>query len=560
MRTTWWLTVVGALALAAPAARAEVPRLLTQQGRLLDGNDVPVTGELEVTFTLYAFPSAPFHGEDTQFWTGKKTVKVSSGVYATVLGDDATNPLPASVFAGPDRFLGVKIGGGAELSPRLQLTSVPFAFVAGDALTLGGEAPDHYWKKSEQVEAATLGGNRPEVFATKAAQDATLASLAATQTDLAATKTDLAATTADLGTTKTDLAATKTDLGTTKTDLAATRQNLGANYLTTASAQTAYDARYLNSGTDDATTGALSVGKDLTVGGRLAGASASFTGPVAVGAPTDPSHAAPRSYVDAARYGAGFYESESLPTIAAAGKVVSDPLASGGSARTGGNGADYLQYGPYTTEQPPGQYVAFFRLRGSGAATIDVYASGGAALGVIAARTVAVGAAYAEHGLRFTKTDAGDQLEFRVYNAPSTVFADYVRVVRDSPVGPDLRYTTLASVNPANSSTTYNASVLDIDVTAPSTIDASAMVLARSTGATVAFYEYVCVLNRDTNAETCGSTMGTRSPGPGEQWYQGAGFLVLSVDAGHYRVRLKQSCESSCALNDGALRAYVWPR
>lgn len=171
--------MLASAALAGPALAA-VPRLLTQQGRLLDGADLPVSGDLELTFTVYAFPSAPFQGEDSLFWTEKKTVKVSNGVYGVVLGDTASNPLPDSVFAAENRFLGVRIGAGAELTPRLRVTSVPFAIEAGNAATLGAKKPGDYWQKSDGVEAATLGGKGPGGYwqRTDAVDAATLGSLA----------------------------------------------------------------------------------------------------------------------------------------------------------------------------------------------------------------------------------------------------------------------------------------------------------------------------------------------------------------------------------------------
>ena len=53
-------------------------------------------------------------------------------VLVTVLGG-STNPLDATVFSGGMAYLTLSVDGGAEMSPRHQLTSVPYAQIAGVA-------------------------------------------------------------------------------------------------------------------------------------------------------------------------------------------------------------------------------------------------------------------------------------------------------------------------------------------------------------------------------------------------------------------------------------------
>lgn len=82
------------------------------QGRLLKKDGSPQTGEKKVTFTLYVDEQG---GEP--LWTETQRVVLTGGGYYTVtLG--AKKGLPASVFQGESRWLGVRAEGGEELARR----------------------------------------------------------------------------------------------------------------------------------------------------------------------------------------------------------------------------------------------------------------------------------------------------------------------------------------------------------------------------------------------------------------------------------------------------------
>lgn len=156
-RPTSFLLAALALALpvaalpATPAAQpANVPNTLWHQGRLLDGNDVPVDGPLDATFAIYpeGAPAAG-HAGAAALWTQKYTLKLRGGQYAVELGDAvAGTALPADLFTtAGERWLGITIGTGQELTPRLHIAMTPFARTAASALDarqLGGRAPDYY--------------------------------------------------------------------------------------------------------------------------------------------------------------------------------------------------------------------------------------------------------------------------------------------------------------------------------------------------------------------------------------------------------------------------------
>jgi hypothetical protein len=126
------------------AAAASVPGSLTQQGRLLDAAGNPVDGvALEFTFALY---TAATGAANTAIWTEKQTITPDGGYFSARLGESA--PFPATIFDGSrgTLFLGITIGTDAEMAPRQELTSVPFALLAGNALNANHAA---------QADAAT---------------------------------------------------------------------------------------------------------------------------------------------------------------------------------------------------------------------------------------------------------------------------------------------------------------------------------------------------------------------------------------------------------------------
>ena len=116
---------VAASALLAPEVNAAVPAGLTQQGRLFDKAGKPSTGSIDIVFTIYDAATG-----GASLWTEKQSVTLDDGYFSARLGD--TTAIPATVWDGTVRYLGVQVGADAEMTPREALNSVPYAIVAGE--------------------------------------------------------------------------------------------------------------------------------------------------------------------------------------------------------------------------------------------------------------------------------------------------------------------------------------------------------------------------------------------------------------------------------------------
>ncbi len=121
---------VGALPLgrAPTAPEAASTGTIAYQGRLADAAGAPLTGIYNMIFRLYtvATGGTPLW---TEQWTGSNGVRVSDGLFNVMLG--SLTPIPQSVITGHDSlFLGITVGTDDEMTPRVQLGSVPFAVQA----------------------------------------------------------------------------------------------------------------------------------------------------------------------------------------------------------------------------------------------------------------------------------------------------------------------------------------------------------------------------------------------------------------------------------------------
>ncbi len=114
---------IGLVALLLPAlAAAQVPAKLAYQGRLLRTDGTPEEGIVKMTFAIFAEAAG-----GTALWTEELNLALTSGYYATTLGD--LTAFPAKLFDGTERFLEVALPSG-PLSPRQRTTSVPYALMA----------------------------------------------------------------------------------------------------------------------------------------------------------------------------------------------------------------------------------------------------------------------------------------------------------------------------------------------------------------------------------------------------------------------------------------------
>lgn len=128
-----WMGVnqVRAAAIQASAALNTSLDTITYQGRLTDAGGTPLSGTYVMTFRLYdvATDGTALWSE---YWTGANSVEVTRGLFSVRLG--SLTAIPTAVITGTNSlWLGITIGTDAEMTPRVQLGSVPYAFQASHA-------------------------------------------------------------------------------------------------------------------------------------------------------------------------------------------------------------------------------------------------------------------------------------------------------------------------------------------------------------------------------------------------------------------------------------------
>ena len=100
---------------------------ISYQGHLTNPSGTPVSATVPMNFNLYAAPTG-----GTAAWTeqrsGGNAVPVSNGLFNVALG--SVTPIPVSLLSAP-LWLGISVNGDAEMTPREQLASVPYAVIAG---------------------------------------------------------------------------------------------------------------------------------------------------------------------------------------------------------------------------------------------------------------------------------------------------------------------------------------------------------------------------------------------------------------------------------------------
>ncbi len=105
---------------------ADIPPIINYQGYLADKNGIPVTGPLQMTFSIYDVPEGGI-----PLWTETQNVVVSKGLYSAILG--SSNALTADITASSLLHFGVKVGDDAEMVPRQRLASSVFSLKAAIA-------------------------------------------------------------------------------------------------------------------------------------------------------------------------------------------------------------------------------------------------------------------------------------------------------------------------------------------------------------------------------------------------------------------------------------------
>jgi len=154
MKRLLLIGLLACFAAGAPWADTAVPPLVNYQGLLTDENGAAIPdGMKKLEFNLYDAPLAGNRVWGPQIFDD---VPVVGGRFNVILGQwDAANPQRdlSSAFAGDARFLGIKVANGAELAPRQQILSAPYALHTVNAT--------HADNATQAASAATLNGKAP---------------------------------------------------------------------------------------------------------------------------------------------------------------------------------------------------------------------------------------------------------------------------------------------------------------------------------------------------------------------------------------------------------------
>jgi hypothetical protein len=152
------------IAPAQQAASTTVPSLIRYGGALKDAQGVPLASTATgVTFAVYKQQDG-----GASVWMETQSVATdASGNYSVLLGSTTANGLPADLFSQEEqRWLGVQVEGQAE-QPRVLLVSVPYAFKAHEAETLGGKSVSDF-VLANGANSAANGGNANQALPSSA--------------------------------------------------------------------------------------------------------------------------------------------------------------------------------------------------------------------------------------------------------------------------------------------------------------------------------------------------------------------------------------------------------
>jgi len=134
---------------------AQIPKTISYQGILKNADGTSVTdGTYSITFKLYDIST-----EGTPLWTEKQSLTVNAGIFNHILG--SINPL--EIPFDKQYWLGIIIGDGIELKPRMKLASSAYslnaASVADNSVT-GSKIADGNVVRSinSLTENVTLAG------------------------------------------------------------------------------------------------------------------------------------------------------------------------------------------------------------------------------------------------------------------------------------------------------------------------------------------------------------------------------------------------------------------
>ena len=106
----------------ASVSSADVPDSINYQGKLTTASGGCLNDTVQMTFTIYADES----GTVSEWSETQTQVVVKEGIFNVLLG--SVNPLPASIFDGSAKYLGVQVESDPEMSPLKPMVSVGYSF------------------------------------------------------------------------------------------------------------------------------------------------------------------------------------------------------------------------------------------------------------------------------------------------------------------------------------------------------------------------------------------------------------------------------------------------
>lgn len=129
--------ILAALVICAMALNvsAQAPNSIMYQGRLTNAAGDPITTNTSVTFYIYAAPTG-----GVPLYTAVHAITPdANGVFTVELLSVNT-----TVLNGTKRYLAMKVGADAEMTPRQLLTSAGYAYSAENVADMPGIASGHY--------------------------------------------------------------------------------------------------------------------------------------------------------------------------------------------------------------------------------------------------------------------------------------------------------------------------------------------------------------------------------------------------------------------------------
>ena len=150
------LLLLTSIGFAQQAAVISVPNLIRYAGTMKDAQGAPVVSStVGVTFAIYQQQegSAPVWMETQNVTTD------TAGNYSVLLGSTTAAGMPGDLFSQQEqRWLAVQVEGRAE-EVRVLLVSVPYAFKAHEAETLGGRSASEFVLSKSAKPAASGEGS-----------------------------------------------------------------------------------------------------------------------------------------------------------------------------------------------------------------------------------------------------------------------------------------------------------------------------------------------------------------------------------------------------------------